>query len=54
MRIDHSGATMRPVLALTFLGFLGWLGLLIVAIALVIGVFALIAYFGGDVGGPDL
>jgi hypothetical protein len=37
-------ATIPSVVALTWLGFLGWLGALLLAIALVLGLLALIAY----------
>jgi hypothetical protein len=42
---------MASVVALTWLGFLGWIGALLLAIALVFGLLALIAYFGGGDGG---
>jgi hypothetical protein len=38
---------MACVLALTWLGFFGWLAALLLAISLVLGLLALIAYFGG-------
>jgi hypothetical protein len=44
-------ATMACVLAVTWLGFFGWLGALLLAIALVLGLLALIAYFGGGSDG---
>ena len=44
-------ATMACVLAVTWLGFFGWLGALVLAIALVLGLLALIAYFGGGSDG---
>lgn len=42
---------MPSVLALSWLGFLGSLGVLLLAIALVSGLLALIAFFGGGVDG---
>jgi hypothetical protein len=42
---------MACVLAVTWLGFFGWLGALLLAIALVLGLLALIAYFGGGSDG---
>ena len=44
-------ATMACVLAVTWLGFFGWIGALLLAIALVLGLLALIAYFGGGSDG---
>jgi hypothetical protein len=44
-------ATIPSVVALTWLGFLGWLAALLLAIALVLGLLALIAYFGGGEDG---
>jgi hypothetical protein len=38
---------MACVLAVTWLVFFGWIGALLLAIALVLGLLALIAYFGG-------
>ena len=44
-------ATIVCVLAFTWLGFFGWLAALFLAIALVLGLLALIAYFGGGQDG---
>jgi hypothetical protein len=46
-RLCHDGM----VLGVTWLGFFGWLGALLLAIALVLGLLALIAYFGGGSDG---
>jgi len=51
LQSDRLSGTMPSVLALTWLGFLGWLGALLLAIALVLGLLALIAYFGGGEDG---
>ena len=50
-RTPTACATMACVLAVTWLGFFGWLGALLLAIALVSGLLALIAYFGGGSDG---
>jgi len=42
---------MACVLAVTWLGFFGWIGALVLAIALVSGLLALTAYFGGGSDG---
>jgi hypothetical protein len=41
------------VTALTWLGFLEWLGLLALAIAAILGLVALAAFFNGFFGGGD-
>jgi hypothetical protein len=44
-------ATIPSVVALAWLGFLGWPAALLLAIALVLGLLALIAHFGGGEDG---
>jgi hypothetical protein len=49
-----SSAMMLFVLAFTWLGFLGWLGALLLAVGAVLGLLALVAFFGGGQDGPGV